>query len=115
MTPLKSTRAEDTTFDRRRGAARSGGSEAEHPTRRRQDRPDSPPRSAQPAARKHAVDEPQKRRSTRDGRQPLVVYMQPASIKALKIAALEHDTTASAIVAEAVSTWLRNQGRRKTK
>jgi hypothetical protein len=34
--------------------------------------------------------------------------MAPASIKALKIAALEHDTTASAIVTEAVALWLSN-------
>jgi hypothetical protein len=50
-----------------------------------------------------------KRRSTRDGREPLVVYMRPESIKALKMAALEHDTTASAIVADAVASWLRSQ------
>jgi len=49
---------------------------------------------------------PRKRRATRDGREPLVVYMQPEAIKALKIAALQHDTTASAIVSEAVSAWL---------
>jgi hypothetical protein len=49
-----------------------------------------------------------KKRATRDGREPLVIYMPPASIKALKIAALEHDTTASAIVTEAVSLWLRS-------
>ena len=48
-----------------------------------------------------------KRRATRDGREPLVIYMLPASIKALKIAAIEQDSTASAIVAEAVTTWLR--------
>ena len=52
-----------------------------------------------------------KRRSTQDGREPLVVYLRPESIKALKMAALEHDTTASAIVAESVDAWLRTQGR----
>jgi len=49
---------------------------------------------------------PRKRRATRDGREPLVVYMQPEAIKALKIAALQYDTTASAMVSEAVSAWL---------
>ena len=47
-----------------------------------------------------------KRRSTRDGREPLVIYLRPESIKALKMAALERDTTASAIMAEALDTWL---------
>jgi hypothetical protein len=47
-----------------------------------------------------------KRRSTRDGREPLVIYLRPESIKALKIAALEDDTTASAIVADALDRWL---------
>jgi hypothetical protein len=51
------------------------------------------------------------RRSTRDGRQPLVVYLRPEAIKALKMAALEGDTTASAIVASAVDGWLRGNGR----
>ena len=55
-----------------------------------------------------------KRRSTRDGRQPLVIYLRPESIKALKIAALERDSTASAIMADALDTWLEQQrpGRR---
>ena len=52
-----------------------------------------------------------KRRSTSDGREPLVVYLRPEAIKALKIAALEHDSTASAIVAQSVDTWLRAHGR----
>lgn len=50
--------------------------------------------------------QPRKRRATSDGREPLVVYMFPEAIKALKIAALQLDTTASAIVSEAVSAWL---------
>jgi hypothetical protein len=54
---------------------------------------------------------PRKRRATSDGREPLVVYMRPESIRALKIAALEDDTTASAIVAEATDAWLRSRGR----
>ena len=41
-----------------------------------------------------------KKRATSDGREPLVVYMLPAAIKALKIAAIEQDSTASAIVAD---------------
>lgn len=54
---------------------------------------------------------PKKRRATRDGREPLVIYLRPESIRTLKIAALENDTTASAIVAEAVDGWLRAHGR----
>ena len=54
---------------------------------------------------------PRKRRSTSDGREPLVVYLRPEAIKALKMAALEGDTTASAIVASAVEGWLRGNGR----
>jgi len=52
-----------------------------------------------------------KRRATRDGREPLVVYLRPESIKSLKIAALERDTTASAIMADALDLWFRNAGR----
>jgi len=54
---------------------------------------------------------PRKRRSTRDGREPLVIYLQPESIRALKMAALEADTTASAIMADVLAVWLRAQGR----
>ena len=55
-----------------------------------------------------------KRRSTRDGRQPLVIYLRPEAIKALKIAALERDSTASAIMADVLDAWLERQrpGRR---
>jgi len=80
--PSKSRTRDDTTFDRRKSSAL----------------PD-PERT-------------EKRRATRDGRQPLVVYMRPEAIKALKIAALEDDTTASAIVATAVSAWLQLRGKR---
>jgi hypothetical protein len=38
--------------------------------------------------------------------------MLPDAIKALKIAAVEQDTTASAIVTEAVTMWLSNATRR---
>jgi hypothetical protein len=77
----------DTVFDRRRAGARS-----------------SAPSEQQVA--------PRKRRATSDGREPLVVYMLPDAIKALKIAAVEQDTTASAIVTEAVTLWLKNFARR---
>jgi hypothetical protein len=52
-----------------------------------------------------------KRRATRDGREPLVIYLRPESIKALKIAALERDITASAVMAEALGLWFRSEGR----
>ena len=58
-----------------------------------------------------AGGETRKRRSTRDGREPLVVYLRPEAIKALKIAALETDTTVSAILAEQADAWLRTQSR----
>ena len=62
-----------------------------------------------------AVDElgapSRKRRATRDGREPLVIYLRPESIKALKITALERDTTASAIMTEALDLWSRAHGR----
>lgn len=53
-----------------------------------------------------------KRRATSDGREPLVVYLLPNCIKALKIAAVELDSTASAIVGEAVTAWLLKSARR---
>lgn len=56
-----------------------------------------------------------KRRATSDGREPLVVYMPPDCIKALKIAAVEHDTTASAIVTGIVDVWLRARSKHPTK
>ena len=52
-----------------------------------------------------------KRRATSDGREPLVVYLRPEAIKSLKIAALERDTTASAIMADALDLWARTSGR----
>lgn len=52
-----------------------------------------------------------KRRATSDGREPLVVYLRPEAIKSLKIAALERDTTASAIMADALDLWFRAPGR----
>ena len=58
-------------------------------------------------------DERTEKRATRDGRQPLVVYMRQEAIKALKIAALQAATTASAIVATVVATWLQSRAKRK--
>ena len=63
------------------------------------------PRSASPAGER--AGGARKRRSTRDGREPLVVYLRPEAIRALKIAALETDTTVSAIVADQMDAWLR--------
>jgi hypothetical protein len=40
-----------------------------------------------------------------------VIYLRPESIKSLKIAALERDTTASAIMADALDLWFRTAGR----
>lgn len=88
----KSRSANDTVFDRRRSDKVGSASNPNSvPARRSSD-------GAHPASAKP--------RATRDGRQPLVVYMRPEAIKALKFAALEDDTTASAIVAMAVSSWL---------
>jgi hypothetical protein len=90
--PSKQTKAADTTFDRRRS-----------------DRPAAPQQLKVDAATGRATT----KRATSDGRQPLVVYLRPESIRALKIAAVENDTTASAIVAEAVSSWLSAREKRK--
>ena len=40
-----------------------------------------------------------------------MVYLRPESIKALKLAALERDTTASAIMADALDLWFHAPGR----
>lgn len=47
-----------------------------------------------------------------DGRRQLLVYVEPNVIKDTKKAALDLDTTASAVVEEALKEWLsrRNQG-----
>ena len=85
----------------RRAAPRDGTAGARG--RRATDRSEPSPRNGgakTPAGKR-------KRRSTRDGREPLVIYLRPESIKALKIAALEDDTTASAIMAGALEVWLR--------
>jgi hypothetical protein len=81
----KARTATDTTFDRRTSS-----------------RDDAVEAKVEPGASP-------KRRTTRDGRQPLVVYMRPESIKALKMAAVENETTVSALVAEAVAGLLRQR------
>ena len=99
MSPRAGRASLDTTFDRRKL------SDAPAPTRGRR----AADRSNGEGARESALPDPKparKRRATRDGREPLVVYMPPESIKALKFAALEYDTTASAIVLDAVTRWL---------
>ncbi len=65
----------------------------------------APPPSAQAAPR--ARD----RRGPSDGRKQFLVYLQPEGIQALKMIALERETTASEVVAEAVNEWLQRQGR----
>lgn len=51
------------------------------------------------------------RRATKDGREQLLIYLRPEGIKELKLAALDGDTTASAIVADAVNAWFQRHGR----
>jgi hypothetical protein len=111
--PSRSRRAAeaDTVFDRRRSAADEAAARrvAQGQSRRATDGT-----KGELVARVAAEsDEPRasrKRRATSDGREPLVIYMPPETIKRLKIAALEHDTTASAIATEAVVAWLRDAG-----
>ncbi len=45
-----------------------------------------------------------------DGRKALLVYLDQELIKNLKVAAVERDTTASAITSEAIESWLRARG-----
>ena len=87
----------------RRAAPRDGTAGARG--RRATDRGEPSPRNG---GTKSAAGKRQ-RRSTRDGREPLVIYLRPESIKALKIAALEDDTTASALMADALDAWLRGR------
>ena len=106
----------DTVFDRRQTAdARIGTAGQPQSLGRRRAGDDQHSTSRRATVVRSSSDEesaPRKRRATRDGREPLVVYMLPDAIKALKIAAVEQDTTASAIVTEAVTVWLRNAARR---
>jgi hypothetical protein len=115
--PSRAKAADDLAFDRRRQTEQRGSSAADGSLARRASD------AKRPAADQRTIEqiatvrdkESRKRRATRDGREPLVVYMRPESIKALKIAALEHDTTASAIVAEAVTFWLQYVSQQKAK
>ena len=50
-----------------------------------------------------------------DGRRQLLVYVEPEVIKNTKKAALDLDTTASAIVELALSQWLDRRGSNKIK
>jgi hypothetical protein len=50
-----------------------------------------------------------------DGRRQLLVYVMPEVIKNTKKAALDLDTTASAIVEEALGEWLSRRRSSKTK
>jgi hypothetical protein len=106
----------DTAFDRRQTSdARVATGRQPQSLGRRRAGDDEHGRSRRATVLRSSSEEesaPRKRRATRDGREPLVVYMLPDAIKALKIAAVEQDTTASAIVTEAVTIWLRNAARR---
>ena len=88
----------------RRASIRASGSRGRRAT-------DAPTDERATADSERAGGSARKRRSTRDGREPLVVYLRPEAIRALKIAALEHDTTVSAIVADQADAWLRAHGR----
>jgi hypothetical protein len=50
-----------------------------------------------------------------DGRRQLLVYVLPDVIRNAKKAALDRDTTASAIVEEALSEWLSRHHSNKSK
>jgi hypothetical protein len=115
--PSRAKAADDLAFDRRRQTEQRGSSAADGSLARRASDAKRPAEEQQTADRITTVrgEGSRKRRATRDGREPLVVYMRPESIKALKIAALEHDTTASAIVTEAVTFWLQHVSQQKAK
>jgi hypothetical protein len=106
----------DTVFDRRRVSDARGATTGQPQSLGRRRAGDDQHGTSRRATveRSSSGEEPapRKRRATRDGREPLVVYMLPDAIKALKIAAVEQDTTASAIVTEAVTMWLNNTARR---
>jgi hypothetical protein len=113
--PSKAGAATDTVFDRRSPSSRDGATEGKSAGRRRGDRTIA---ADVESSLKNGIDAgapARKRRTTRDGRQPLVVYMRPESVKVLKMAAIESETTVSAIVAEAVGAWLRQRQKRPTR
>ena len=88
----------------RRASVRVSGSRGRRAT-------DAAPDPRIPASGDRFPVSARKRRSTSDGREPLVVYLRPEAIRARKMAALERDTTVSAIIAVQADAWLRAQGR----
>ena len=56
-----------------------------------------------------------KSRLRADGRRQLLVYLHPETIKNAKKAALDLDTTASAIVEEALNEWLERRSSKSPK
>lgn len=61
--------------------------------------------------RKHPVKPVKERRSLGDGRVQFLVYLPPELVRELKLAAVHRDTSASAIVEQAVSAWLSRRRR----
>ncbi len=53
-----------------------------------------------------ATDHPPRRKPRRDGRKQLLVYVLPDVIKNVKRAALDDESTASAITEAALQDWL---------
>lgn len=49
-------------------------------------------------------------KTTARERKQVLVYLDPDLAKALKMAAVERETSASAIAGEAIATWLKAQG-----
>lgn len=56
-----------------------------------------------------APDPKETRRVRADGRRQLLVYLPPELIKVIKKLAVDDDTTASAIVEEALRRWVENR------
>lgn len=52
------------------------------------------------------------RRRTRGGKRQFLVYLEPEIIRDVKMMAAERDTSASQLVGEALSNWLRTTGSR---
>ena len=47
------------------------------------------------------------RRGTKDGKRQFLVYLDPEIIKQVKLLAVERETSASQLVGEALTAWLR--------
>lgn len=62
--------------------------------------------SASPTADAEAGAEAPRRRTLADGRQQVLLYLPPDMIKALKIAAVEQDSSVSQLVEALVTAWL---------